>query len=636
MRHSKNGIGSVGWGLAAGFRAVAVLALAALVAPPALRADDQGQSLGAARLSSVDGDVQLSQGSQVLADQAVANTPLFVGTRVTTADNGRAEIQLEDGSIARLSPNSSLTLTLLPGQGGAGDAEIVLESGLGYFELQGGEQYGTIRVRFADSVVTAGGFTVVRINLDSPPGELAVFSGNAHLERGRAVMLDLHGGESVALSGEDATRYDLMESIEPDSWDSWNSDRDQVLTSEAASRTAATQSLPDSSNPAWNDLDANGNWYNVPGQGNIWSPYEASDPGWDPYGNGNWMWGGQAGYFWVSGYPWGYLPYQCGNWNYYDNFGWGWSPGLGGCSPWWGGGYRGPNIGRGFGGYRPPLPPPHPRGNPPGRGRGGFGPYPMIAVGRRPNGGNGATQVPGHDRGGSALIGGHNVQAYQPLAPRPQFEREAPGAGNRTGGWTVHSTNPGSGREPGQGFTQGSNSGSNPTSNPGSNPSSNPGSNAGWPRGGNPAPNQGWNRGQGPAPNQGYSPGSNRGSNPNVNQGSRTLYTPGAPVPPSNVGNRQGYSGNPPDARGQGNNGGYQPPRQPSAGVPQNNAGQQPAPRPAPPPPPSPAPPSGGYSGGGRPAPSTGGGYSGGGYSGGGGAPRGGGGGGSAGGGSHR
>jgi hypothetical protein len=90
-------------------------------------------------------------------------------------------------------------------------------------------------VRFADSVVAANGFTVMRVNLDNPPGELAVFSGNAHLERGTAVTVDLHGGESIALTGSGSNPYTLNENIEPDSWDSWNSDRDQALTAEAAS-----------------------------------------------------------------------------------------------------------------------------------------------------------------------------------------------------------------------------------------------------------------------------------------------------------------------------------------------------------------------------------------------------------------
>src|ERR1035441_30691 len=167
------------------------LAAAALLVAPALRAQDNAQEVRAVRLSSVEGQVRILEGNQVLADPALANTPLFEGAQVLTSDDGRAELEFEDGSVVRLSPNSSLRLTLLRGQGSAGgnaadDSEIVLQSGLGYFELQGqGEGAARpIRVRFGDSVVTADGSTVLRVNLDNPPGELAVFSGNAHLESG--------------------------------------------------------------------------------------------------------------------------------------------------------------------------------------------------------------------------------------------------------------------------------------------------------------------------------------------------------------------------------------------------------------------------------------------------------------------
>jgi hypothetical protein len=389
------------------------------------RADDAAQASRAARLSSVVGQVQISQGAVLVTDQAVANAPLFEGMSVATAEDGRAEIQLEDGSVARLSPNSSLTLTVLRGQGDAGQAEVVLESGLAYFEVQAGAD----RILFGDSVVTASGFTVMRINLDNPPGDLAVFSGNAHLERGSALTLDLHGGESLVLNGADASRYDLTESIEPDSWDSWNSDRDQVLTGLAASKTGATKSYADSSNPAWNDLDANGSWYNVPGQGNVWSPFAASGAGWDPYGSGYWMWTPRYGYIWVSSYSWGYLPFQCGNWNYYDSFGWGWMPGTGGCSPWWDSGYVGPNIGIGYGGYRPPIPP-HPRPRPP-IGRGGhFAALPMVAVSRRPTAEGNA--LPARDGKSAVTIAGQTVQAVRPLNPRPRYNHSASAFVNRT------------------------------------------------------------------------------------------------------------------------------------------------------------------------------------------------------------
>jgi hypothetical protein len=453
---------------------IAVLAVAVLV-PVGLRAEDAAQ---AARLSQADGQVRIVQNNQVLADSAVANTPIFEGTRLVTASDGRAEIQFEDGSVARLSPASSLTLTVLRGQGNGTDAEIMMEGGLGYFELQGAEQPGNVRVRFGDSLVTASGFTVLRINLDKAPGELAVFTGNAHLEIGnveRGVTLDLHGGESVALNASDPTRYRLAESIEPDSWDSWNADRDQALNTDGMTRTAATDNLENGKIPAWTDLDASGNWYNVPGQGYVWSPYEGASTGWDPYGSGYWMWTPRFGYIWVSGYSWGYMPFQCGAWNFYDGFGWGWAPGMGGCSPWWNGGYYQPNIGIAYGGYIPPRRPHGPIRPPGGGGR--TGPHPLIAVGRIP--GSGTTTGAVRERTAALVVGGQKVLPLRPLpeqshgsrpessfveSPRPTYARSVYGRGTdgNAGARAVYTPNPG---QPGNGYTpRGNGPGAPPTS----------------------------------------------------------------------------------------------------------------------------------------------------------------------------
>ena len=409
---------------------LAILAAAAFAAAPRLNAED-ASATRAVRLSSVDGQVQLSQGTQVIADSAVANTPLFEGTQVVTFDEGRAEIQFEDGSVVRLSPNSSLTLSVLRQQGGTAETVISMESGLVYFELQGNAQAGRTQVRFGGSTVTAGGFTVLRVNLDNPPGELAVFSGNAHLEGGSTLTLDLHGGESVALNSADPARYKLAESIEPDSWDSWNADRDQALTADAAAKTGAANSLLNNNNPAWNELDANGNWYNVPGQGYVWSPYEASTAGWDPWGNGYWMWTPRFGYIWISGYPWGYMPFECGMWSFYTGFGWGWAPGADSCLPWWNNDYWVPNVG-----YTPPRfyfpQPPRPRkpiGRLPIRGGGKHGPYPLVPVNRRPPGGK--PGLPVRDRNAPVVIAGHVVQPLRPLSPHPHPDRPVIGPVNR-------------------------------------------------------------------------------------------------------------------------------------------------------------------------------------------------------------
>jgi hypothetical protein len=435
------------------------LSLAALAAfapnfVPGLYAEDASvpaaPAARAVRLSSVDGQVQLVVGNQA-ATAALANTPLFEGTQLTTADDGRAEIQFEDGSVARLSPNSSLTLTTLKMDGATPQTEILVNSGLAYVEFAGS---GKMTIRFGDAIATPTGSAVLRVNLDTPPGTLAAFSGNVHLERGPTVMIDLHGGESVALNSGDATKYNLAESIEPDSWDGWNSDRDQALSAEAASSTGAASNLADNNGmagpppaepgagqsagdeapgdqaandvggadmapntPAWNDLDANGSWYNVPGTGYIWSPYAASGAGWDPYGCGRWQWTPQFGYIWVSCFNWGYLPYQFGAWNYYNGFGWGWAPGIGRRHPWWRGGVWISTVRSGPSGYRIPL---RPHGL---YGRTG-GPLPAINVNRMA--GAGTTGLPIRARNTPIAIGGQTVMPLRTITRRPQYSGPAP------------------------------------------------------------------------------------------------------------------------------------------------------------------------------------------------------------------
>jgi hypothetical protein len=392
----------------------AIAALAVLLGSCAvLAADDGGANpMGAARLSNVEGQVRLTQEGQVIAESAPVNAPLFAGTRIETGDDGKAEIQFDDGSIARISPNSALTIQSLGG-GASINTDLSLDNGLAYFELQGNTQNGQTRVSFGESVVSVSGFTVLRVRMDAPPGDLAVFSGNAHLERGSWVTVDLRGGESLTFDANDPNHYNLVDGIETDSWDTWNSDRDQALSSTATEQTGASGNFVNNENPnpEWNDLDANGSWYNVPNEGYVWSPYVASGVGWDPYGCGHWMWTPRFGYVWVSCESWGYLPYSCGSWNFYNGFGWGWAPGMGGCTPWWRRGvYAGWNVGTPPSWYHP-IPRPilrHPTGR---------NPIPVINVNRSPQGGPG--ELPLRGRYNPVRIAGAEVL---PMRPQPGHE----------------------------------------------------------------------------------------------------------------------------------------------------------------------------------------------------------------------
>ena len=74
------------------------------------RADDQ---IRAVRLSNVVGSVQILAGTETQFSQAYPNMPLLQGSTLKTGEDGRAEVQLEDGSMIRLTPNSSAAMTVL-------------------------------------------------------------------------------------------------------------------------------------------------------------------------------------------------------------------------------------------------------------------------------------------------------------------------------------------------------------------------------------------------------------------------------------------------------------------------------------------------------------------------------------------
>ena len=408
-------------------------------------APDVGQSAPdsrAVRLSSVEGQVRVVQDGQVIADPAYSNLPLFEGAQVMTGNDGRAEVQMEDGSVVRLSPNTTLTLSVLQQQGTGSRTEVVLNNGLAYFELQPSNSEHSLRVSYGAASLTASSFSVVRITLDAQPGEMAVFSGNVHLDRGDSMQLDMHGGESVSLDANDQTRYSLNESIDPDSWDSWNADRDQVLNQEAGEKTAASGSLANSQGVGMSDLDANGNWYDVPGQGYVWSPFDAqaAGAGWDPYGYGRWVNYPGYGFIWNSGYDWGYAPFQCGLWNYYDNFGWGWAPG-GGCNPWWGvGNGWGYNIGNGPRGYLPPRRPVGGPGHPHPVGGRTLVAANVIPVDRRTVKNVNMAQYARPVQ--PVTIGGHTVEPLRPVAPRQVYDRGPAYASRQPGGYYPSSSRP--------------------------------------------------------------------------------------------------------------------------------------------------------------------------------------------------
>lgn len=300
-----------------------------------------------ARLSYLQGNVTVERTDNTGSDPALVNMPLPAGVRVVTGEDGQAEIEFEDGSLVRLTPNSALGLnTLSVDEDGNFRTQLAVVHGLAYAELRSAVKF-TYSVDADGDVISPITNATVRINLDEPPAVISVLDGTVHIERAGSqgttgYQTDVRSGETLTRDSSDGSRYLLSREVAQNSWDEWNESRDQAAANEAANQTSARDSYAGEQGYGWSDLDANGTWYNVPGQGMVWQPAVAQDDGFDPYGYGSWVYYPGAGYVWASGYGWGWTPFRCGNWSYWNGFGWGWLPGSGcGFGGWGfgGGGY---------------------------------------------------------------------------------------------------------------------------------------------------------------------------------------------------------------------------------------------------------------------------------------------------------
>ena len=218
-----------------------------------------------ARVSFVQGSVQLLAGQGTDFQQAVINMPVLDGSRLQAGGDGQAEIEFGDGSVARLTPNSAVAFPHL----GQDQAQIQQLSGLAYYEFNVGDGHPAFSVQFGNDTVQPTTNSILRVGLDAG-WDVAVISG--------AVQVQGDGIPGVAVSENQSIRsgadnsgapYVVAQGINGDSWDNWNQDRDQAIAQEASQQTPVRDDSANPQNENWNDLDADGNWYPVEGEGNV-------------------------------------------------------------------------------------------------------------------------------------------------------------------------------------------------------------------------------------------------------------------------------------------------------------------------------------------------------------------------------
>jgi hypothetical protein len=299
------------------------------------------------RLSNVEGNVQMDRNTGHGYEKAFLNMPVVQWSVLATKTDARAEVEFEDGTTVRLTPDSTVEFTdLALRDSGARATTLTLKAGQIYVNYRGSQKTEEFALLVAGEKVNLTEEAHLRIDLQDTTAQVAMFKGNANVE-GPAGTAELSKGKSATFDLVDGDKFTIAKNIEEDPYDAW--DKQASTYHDKYARSGSYNDYPYGYGVS--DLNYYGNYTNVPGYGWMWQPYFAG-AGWNPYMDGAWVFYPGFGYTWVSSYPWGWMPYLYGGWNFVPGYGWGWAPGY------WNGWTPVPRVttppNRGF---VPPLPP---------------------------------------------------------------------------------------------------------------------------------------------------------------------------------------------------------------------------------------------------------------------------------------
>jgi hypothetical protein len=283
------------------------------------------------RLSLVQGDVRVTRDfhGDSLADTsavwetAEANLPIRQGYALAT-DNGRAEVEFENGAMAFLKENTVLEFYDLSLKDGARTTRLVLRQGSAAFYVnpENGDYFS----------VTGGDFTVEAesrstFRLDNYDDGSTVETMKGHvtvLRKDQTKRIDK--GQSLSMKAGDDDSMNVGRVAEEDDFDRWVSGQvDSVAT-------ATNAALQYTGSPyyasGFADLYTYGAFSSCGAYGFGWRPFGVGF-GWSPFTAGQWIWDPGFGWTWMSAQPWGWAPYHYGGWLFDASCGgWFYSPPL--------------------------------------------------------------------------------------------------------------------------------------------------------------------------------------------------------------------------------------------------------------------------------------------------------------------
>ncbi len=295
----------------------ALLALLALLAFGAARADDGDPPAVAARLNYVQGAVSMEPAGIDQWADAVVNRPFTTGDRLWTDQNSRAELELGPLAI-RLAAMTGFTFLNLDNstvqmQVTAGTIEVHIP------QLGQGQSLEIDTPALAVAVLQPGDYRI-EVSDSGDSATVKVISGQVEVN-GAGQTVPLGAQQQATFTETGGLTAGVATLGPPDEFDSWCFDRNR--REDEARQAAARYVSPDMT--GYEDLAEYGSWQSVPEYGYVWFP-TAVPVGWAPYRIGHWVWINPWGWTWVDAQPWGFAPFHYGRWAFFRGE-WCWVPG---------------------------------------------------------------------------------------------------------------------------------------------------------------------------------------------------------------------------------------------------------------------------------------------------------------------
>jgi len=289
------------------------------------------------RLSLVQGDVRFTRDAHgdPLADSKTAwegaelNLPIRQGYVLAT-DQGRAEVEFENGAMAFLKENTVLEFYDLSLKDGSRATRLLLRQGSASFYVNPtSDDY--FSVTGGDFTVEANGRSSFRLDSYDDGSTVQTLKGHVTVIH-KDDSTRLEKGQSLSMKAGDDSSLDIGRLAEGDDFDRWVSGRiDSVAT-------ATNAALQYTNSPYYTsgfaDLFTYGAFSSCGGYGLAWRPFGVGSA-WSPFSTGQWMWDAGFGWTWMSSQPWGWAPYHYGGWLFDAGCGgWFYSPPVFNGSPY--------------------------------------------------------------------------------------------------------------------------------------------------------------------------------------------------------------------------------------------------------------------------------------------------------------